>query len=254
MGRNDNNNRGGSQSGRGRGGGGKNKKGGGSKTTASNTPKKPTQLKECVFKIGSAKKSNECAVNIKWLNEDLVRNLVGDIELISLYLKNEKDDDGNPIFDLEKLGPNEQKAFDKLEEPAEPKVGLTAKQKEINTSIRQDLTNQKQEYRERCQLFKTHKMKAYSTIYEQCDAKMQRRIAASIEKDKSIEGDPLKLYDVIRKQASGIMETRYPHEILGFAEQDLFNTKQKEDEHTNDFLARCILRHAGRARFSSNSF
>ena len=76
MGRNDNNNRGGSQSGRGRGGGGKNKKGGGSKTTASNTPKKPTQLKECVFKIGSAKKSNECEVNIKWLNEYLVRNLV----------------------------------------------------------------------------------------------------------------------------------------------------------------------------------
>ena len=77
-----------------------------------------TQLKECVFKIGSAKKSNECAVNIKWLNEYLVRNLVGDIELISLYLKNEMDDEGNPKFDLEKLGPNEQKAFDKLEEPA----------------------------------------------------------------------------------------------------------------------------------------
>ena len=46
MGRNDNNNRGGSQSGRGRGGGGKNKKGGGSKMTASNAPKKPTQLRD----------------------------------------------------------------------------------------------------------------------------------------------------------------------------------------------------------------
>ena len=132
MGRNDNNNRGGSQSGRGRGGGGKNKKGGGSKTTASNTPKKPTQLKECVFKIGSAKKSNECEVNIKWLNEYLVRNLVGDIEYISMYLKDESDDQGKPKFDLDALAPDDNEAYANLEKPADPEKGLTSTQEAIN--------------------------------------------------------------------------------------------------------------------------
>ena len=238
MGRNDNNNRGGSQSGRGRGGGGKNKKGGGSKTNASNTPKKPTQLKECVFKIGSAKKSNECEVNIKWLNEYLVRNLVGDIEYISMYLKDESDDQGKPKFDLDALAPDDNEAYARLEKPADPEKGLTVTQEAINQNIMTDLNNQKKEFRERKQLFKSHKMKAYSTIYECCDNKMQRKINTKIEKDSSVEGDPLKLYQIIREQASGIMETRYIHEVLSFAQQDFFNTKQKEEEHINDYLAR----------------
>ena len=67
MGRNnDNSSRsGGGRGGRGRGGRGKGKKkADGSKN---NAPKKKTELKDYIFKVGSARRSNECEENIKYM-------------------------------------------------------------------------------------------------------------------------------------------------------------------------------------------
>ena len=71
--------------GKGRGGRGKGKnKVDGSKN---NAPKRKTELKDSVFKVGSARRSNECEENINYMLRHLTTALKGDTKNVRTYLE-----------------------------------------------------------------------------------------------------------------------------------------------------------------------
>ena len=52
-----------------------------------NAPKKKTELKDYVFKVGSARRSNECEENIKYMLQHLTTALMGDTKHLITYLE-----------------------------------------------------------------------------------------------------------------------------------------------------------------------
>ena len=215
---------GGGRGGRGRGGRGKGKKkADGSKN---NAPKKKTELKDYIFKVGSARRSNECEENIKYMLRHLTTALVGDTKHLITYLEEGSVTITKPSVD--DIPYDLPKTAGELETPL---------QKRKNDNLAKEYDNQVLVYHEQTRVLEQHKREAYALLFNQCDSSMQAKITN--HKDyKTIKDDPYQLLTYIRQFASSIVDTKYPSEVFVNTLLDLLSCKQKEGESLNDYAIR----------------
>ena len=185
--------------GRGRGGRGKGKsKADGSKN---NAPKRKTELKDYVFRVGSARRSNECEENINYMLRHLTTALEGDTKNVITYLEE---------GEVKIVMPDVNKIPYLVPKRGEQETPIM---KRKNDNLGKAFDNRMAVYDEQVRLLDQHKREAYAILFNQCDSGMQAKITNHTEY-KKIKDDPYKLLMYIRQFASSIADTKYPSEDI----------------------------------------